>query len=65
MRQDQVFEWRFVIHVPCTVVKVNCLYVGALLGVWGIIPFFVCLTIILVDTVCVGWVWLGCCVRTV
>ena len=45
--------------------KSICLYVGALLGVWGIIPFFVCLTIILVDTVCVGWVWLGCCVRTV
>ena len=25
------------------------------MGVWGIIPFFVCLTIIFVDTVC----WLG------
>lgn len=24
----------------CTVVKVICLYVGALLGVWGIIPLF-------------------------
>jgi len=42
-----------------------CLYVGALLGVWGIIPLFLCLTICLADTVCVGGVWLGCCVRTV
>lgn len=61
----QVCEWRFVTHVPCTVEKICCLYVGALLGVWGIIPFFVCLTISLVDTFGVGRVWLGCCVRTV
>ena len=59
-----MFEWRFVTR---SVVHMGskCLYVGALLGVWGIIPLFLCLTIRLVDTVGVGKVWLGCCVRTV
>ena len=34
-----MFEWRFVTR---SVVHMGskCLYVGALLGVWGIIPFF-------------------------
>ena len=36
-----------------------CLYVGALLGVWGIIPFLWCLTILLVCMVCVCWFVVG------
>ena len=60
LRQDQVFEWRFVTHMLSVhIFKSICLYVGALLGVWGIIPFFWCLTIMSADTVCVlvgcGW----------
>ena len=43
-----------------------CLYVGALLGVWGIIPFFCVpdwlMGIIVVVVFVAG---LGCCVRTV
>ena len=39
--------------------KSICLYVGALLGVWGIIPFFWCLTILLVCMVCVCWFVVG------
>ena len=37
---SRVFEWRFVTHVVHAQLKSNCLYVGALLGVWGIIPLF-------------------------
>lgn len=39
--------------------KSVCLYVGALLGVWGIIPFLWCLTILLVCMVCVCWFVVG------
>ena len=39
--------------------KSICLYVGALLGVWGIIPFLWCLTILLVCMVCVCWFVVG------
>ena len=44
--------------MSCTVEK-YCLYVGALLGVWGIIPFFWCLIILLVCMVCVCWLMVG------
>ena len=38
---SRVFEWRFVTHVVHAQLKSKCcLYVGALLGVWGIIPLF-------------------------
>lgn len=44
--------------------KSICLYVGALLGVWGIIPFLVPDHMTGGHSVCAG-LWLGCCVRTV
>ena len=51
-------EWRFVTR---SVVHMGskCLYVGALLGVWGIIPFLWCLIIWLVCMVCVCWLMVG------
>ena len=66
MRQDQVFEWRFVTHVVHA--QLNEKYVVCMLvhcWVSGALSPFLCLTMSLADTYCVGEVWLGCCVRTV
>lgn len=63
--RNQVFEWRFVTHMPCTVVKSKLFVCWCIVGCLGHYSPFVCLIIILADTVGVGWVWLGCCVRTV